>query len=148
MAELMQELNSFTGWLLIASLKSLPLIAILLLAQYWLKNYLSAGARHGLWLSLFLCLSIPFGWHFSFDIRSTELLFSSANNNATSRSGSEIITSPTAAAEISQTNIENDLYQPPKHSNHFAHFAQYLESYLDIYFQRVNFYYFLAVISV
>jgi hypothetical protein len=39
MAELMQEINSFTGWLLIASLKSLPLIAILLLAQYGLKKY-------------------------------------------------------------------------------------------------------------
>jgi len=62
MTALMQELNSFTGWLLIASLKSLPLIAVLLLAQYGLKKYLSAGARHSLWLSLFLCLSIPFGW--------------------------------------------------------------------------------------
>ncbi|MDR7092062.1 M56 family metallopeptidase [Cellvibrio fibrivorans] len=113
MAELMQEINSFTGWLLIASLKSLPLIAILLLAQYGLKKYLSAGARHSLWLSLFLCLSIPFGWQFSFDIRPTELLFSSMDNNATYPSGSEIITSPTAAAEISQTNIENDLHQTP-----------------------------------
>jgi beta-lactamase regulating signal transducer with metallopeptidase domain len=113
MAELMQELNSFTGWLLIASLKSLPLIAILLLAQYGLKKYLSAGARYSLWLSLFLCLSIPFGWQFSFDIRPTELLFSSADNIATSPLGSEIITSPTAAVETSQTNIENDLYQIP-----------------------------------
>ncbi|HEY0891683.1 MAG TPA: M56 family metallopeptidase [Cellvibrio sp.] len=113
MAELMQELNSFTGWLLIASLKSLPLIAILLLAQYGLKKYLSAGARHSLWLSLFLCLSIPFGWHFPFDIRPTELLFSSAENNAVSPSESEIITAPIAVIEISQANIENDLYQPP-----------------------------------
>lgn len=114
MPELMQELNSFTGWLLIASLKSLPLIAILLLAQYGLKKYLSASARHSLWLSLFLCLSIPFGWHFSFDIRSTaELLFSSAENNVASPSTSEIVTSPIAAAEILQANIENDLYQPP-----------------------------------
>lgn len=113
MAELMQELNSFTGWLLIASLKSLPLIVILLLAQYRLKKYLSASARHSLWLSLFLCLSIPFGWHFSFDIRSTELLFSSAENNVASPSTSEIVTAPIAATEISQANIENNLYQPP-----------------------------------
>jgi beta-lactamase regulating signal transducer with metallopeptidase domain len=111
MAELMQELNSFTGWLLIASLKSLPLIAILLLAQYGLKKYLSAGARHGLWLSLFLCLSIPFGWHFSFDVQTTELVFSSTENNATSPSTSEIITSSIAATEVAQTNIENDLFQ-------------------------------------
>ncbi|MGV8837733.1 M56 family metallopeptidase [Cellvibrio sp.] len=111
MAELMQELNSFTGWLLIASLKSLPLIAILLLAQYGLKKYLSAGARHGLWLSLFLCLSTPFGWHFSFDVQTTELVFSSTENNATSPSTSEIITSSIAATEVAQTNIENDLFQ-------------------------------------
>ena len=113
MAELMQELNSSTGWLLMASLKSLPLIATLLLAQYGLKKYLSASARHSLWLSLFLCLSIPFGWHFSFDIRSTELLFSSAENNVASPSTSEIVTAPIAATEISQANIENNLYQPP-----------------------------------
>jgi len=111
MADLMQELNLFTGWLLIASLKSLPLIAILLLTQYGLRKYLSASARHSLWLSLFLCLSIPAGWHFSFDIRPTALL--SADNNDTSPSTPEIIISPTASAEIAQTNIENDLYQTP-----------------------------------
>lgn len=110
MAELMQELNSFTGWLLIASLKSLPLIATILLAQYGLKKYLSASARHSLWLSLFLCLSIPLGWNLSFDKRSAELLFSPAKNNIASTSTPEIIISPSATILTTHTNTENSFH--------------------------------------
>lgn len=110
MFELMQELNSFTGWLLIASVKSLPLVAILLLAQYGLKKYLSASARHSLWLSLFLCLGIPFGWNLSFDNRPAELLFSSTEN-ITSVSTPEVITSPTDSTLIMHANTENDINQ-------------------------------------
>lgn len=66
MATLLSELNSFTQWLLIASLKSLPLVAIILLAQYSAKKYFSASARYGLWLSLFISLCIPVGWQMSF----------------------------------------------------------------------------------
>jgi beta-lactamase regulating signal transducer with metallopeptidase domain len=110
MAELMQELNSFTGWLLIASLKSLPLIATLLLVQYGLKKYLSASARHSLWLSLCLCLSIPFGWHFSFEARLAELLFLPAENNVASTSIPKLITIPPATALITHTNTKNDFH--------------------------------------
>lgn len=111
MTELMQELNLFTGWLLIASLKSLALIATLLLAQHGLKKYLSASARHSLWLSLFLCLSIPFGWNLSLDNKPAALLFSPPENNVTPASTPEIIASPTTAALTTPTNTEKDVHQ-------------------------------------
>lgn len=111
MAELMQELNSFTGWLLIASLKSLPLVAILLLAQYGLKKYLSAGARHSLWLSLFLCLSIPFGWQFSFEAQPTAILSSPTDNGLAPPSTPEVALAPIVAAQESQRIRENALHQ-------------------------------------
>lgn len=107
MTELMQELNSFTGWLLIASLKSLPLIAVLLLAQYGLKKYLSAGARHSLWLSLFLCLSIPFGWQLSLDTLSTEPLSPVTDDKRNLPLTPETSTPLTADTAIQQTTIEN-----------------------------------------
>lgn len=111
MAELMQELNSFTGWLLIASLKSLPLVAILLLAQYGLKKYLSAGARHSLWLSLFLCLSIPFGWQFSFEAQPTAILSSPTDNGLAPPSTPEVALAPIVVAKESQRIRENALHQ-------------------------------------
>lgn len=113
MSGLMQELNSFTSWLLMASLKSLPLIAILLLAQYVLRKYLSASARHSLWLSLFLCLSIPFGWHFSLDNKPVALLFSPEEKIVAPTSTPKIITSTTAIATAEQTTIENNIFQAP-----------------------------------
>ncbi|MDO8343260.1 MAG: M56 family metallopeptidase [Cellvibrio sp.] len=111
MSELIQELNSFTGWLLIASLKSLPLIAILLLAQYGLKKTISAGARHGLWLSLFLCLSIPFGWNLSFDNRAAELLSSPVKNDLASISMQEPVKSPTTSTPTIPISPENNIHQ-------------------------------------
>lgn len=111
MAELIQELNSFTGWLLIASLKSLPIFATLLLAQYGLKKYFSASARHSLWLSLFLCLSIPIGWNLPFDNRPAKLSFSPPENDITSASTPEIITAPTAATLSTPAHTEKGIHQ-------------------------------------
>lgn len=110
MAALMQELNSFTGWLLIASLKSLPLIAALLLAQYGLKKYLSAGARHSLWLSLFLCLSIPFGWQLSLDTLSTEPLSPVTDDKRNLPLTPETTPPLTSDTAIQQTTIENNAH--------------------------------------
>lgn len=73
METLTAGLNAFTGWLLIASLKSSPLIIALLLAQYGLKKYFSASARHSLWLSVFICLSVPFGWEISINKNTSDL---------------------------------------------------------------------------
>lgn len=112
MSEWIQELNSFTGWLLIASLKSVPLIVILLLAQYGLKKYLSASARHGLWLSLFLCLSIPFGWDLSFENRTANLFSSPVKNNLVSISTQELIKPSTTSTPTTPINTEVNLHQP------------------------------------
>lgn len=110
MSAFMQELNSFTGWLLIASLKSIPLIAIFFLAQYGLKKYLSASARHSLWLSVFLCLSIPFGWNLSFDNRTADL-FSPPINTTIPTLVPEITISPTTATLTGNTNTEGITHQ-------------------------------------
>ncbi|WP_323814222.1 M56 family metallopeptidase [Cellvibrio sp. NN19] len=67
MDALMEGLNAFTAWLLLTSVKSVFLIALILLIQYRLKKYLSAKARHSIWLSLLICLCIPVGWNLSFD---------------------------------------------------------------------------------
>jgi beta-lactamase regulating signal transducer with metallopeptidase domain len=50
-------------WLVIASLKTIPLIAFVLIVQRLFRKQLSAAARHLLWLSVLLSLSIPFGWN-------------------------------------------------------------------------------------
>lgn len=67
MAALIQELNVFTAWLSLTSIKSAFLIILILLIQHGLQKYLSAKARHRLWLSLLICLSIPVGWNLSLD---------------------------------------------------------------------------------
>jgi beta-lactamase regulating signal transducer with metallopeptidase domain len=64
---LTQTLNALTAWLLIASLKSVPLIVAIVVIQYGFKKSISANARYSLWLSLLLCLSIPFGWNIALD---------------------------------------------------------------------------------
>jgi beta-lactamase regulating signal transducer with metallopeptidase domain len=80
MESLIAELNSFTSWLLIASLKSVPLIIAIVLVQHGFKKFLSASARHSLWLSVFICLSIPFGWELSFDNHVNNLLAQQESN--------------------------------------------------------------------
>ncbi len=62
-----EGLNAFTAWLLLTSVKSVFLIALILLMQNGLQKYLSAKARHNLWLSLLICLCIPVGWNLSLD---------------------------------------------------------------------------------
>lgn len=50
-------------WVVIASLKTIPLIVFVLFVQRFFRKQLSAAARHLLWLSVLLSLSIPFGWN-------------------------------------------------------------------------------------
>jgi beta-lactamase regulating signal transducer with metallopeptidase domain len=89
---IIDSLNQFTSWLLMVSIKSLPLIALILLIQFLLKRYLTAAARFGLWASLLIGLSIPFGWSFYYqsenhlsehNIAKTQLVFDQAENNST-----------------------------------------------------------------
>jgi beta-lactamase regulating signal transducer with metallopeptidase domain len=62
-SELLLILTNFAEWLAIASLKTIPLIAFVLIVQRLFRKQLSAAARHLLWLSVLLSLSIPFGWN-------------------------------------------------------------------------------------
>jgi beta-lactamase regulating signal transducer with metallopeptidase domain len=55
-------LNSLTEWLFFASLKSLPLLGLILLLQAVLRKHISAASRHSLWLILVVSLGMPFGW--------------------------------------------------------------------------------------
>jgi|GEM_PF-6779485 len=55
-------LGSTAEWLLIASLKTVPLIIFILVIQRLFRKHLSAAAQHLLWLSVLMSLSIPFGW--------------------------------------------------------------------------------------
>lgn len=50
-------------WLVLASLKTIPLIALVFIIQRLLRNRISAASRHLLWLSVLISLSIPFGWN-------------------------------------------------------------------------------------
>lgn len=56
-------LANSTEWLALASLKTIPLIAFVLMMQRIFRKQLSATARHLLWLSVLISLSIPFGWN-------------------------------------------------------------------------------------
>ena len=55
-------ITPIASWLLIASVKTTPLILALLLLQRLLRKQVSATARHLLWISVLISLSIPFGW--------------------------------------------------------------------------------------
>lgn len=63
LADVIAPLINITEWLAIASLKTIPLIVLVLLAQQLFRKQLSAASRHLLWLSVLLSLSIPFGWN-------------------------------------------------------------------------------------
>ncbi|HSX52168.1 MAG TPA: M56 family metallopeptidase [Cellvibrio sp.] len=73
MESLTTGLNIFTEWLLIASIKSVPLIMVVLIAQRGLKKYFPASTRHCLWLCVYICLSSPVGWEISIDTNSSAL---------------------------------------------------------------------------
>lgn len=102
MDTLTTALSAFTAWLLLASLKSSPLIIALLLARYGLKKYLSASASHSLWLSVFICLSIPFGWEISINKNTTDLFTYPDPITATNTTPS-IIAENSTAIELQKT---------------------------------------------
>jgi len=51
------------SWLLFASLKSLVIIALVLLARRLCARWLSPQMRYGLWFAVLACLVLPFGMH-------------------------------------------------------------------------------------
>jgi bla regulator protein BlaR1 len=64
---LSNNLTNSTEWIAIASLKTIPLIGLVLIVQRLFRKQLSAASRHLLWLSVLLSLSIPFGWTLNID---------------------------------------------------------------------------------
>ncbi len=63
--EMANNLNPLVEWLVIASIKSTPIIVVVLFLRKILFTYLSAGARYGLWFSVVISLTIPIGWQFN-----------------------------------------------------------------------------------
>jgi beta-lactamase regulating signal transducer with metallopeptidase domain len=61
-SNLIPALNNMAEWLAIASLKTIPLIAFIFVIKHIFRKRLSAASVHLLWLSVFMSLSIPFGW--------------------------------------------------------------------------------------
>jgi beta-lactamase regulating signal transducer with metallopeptidase domain len=55
-------LSQLVIWLAITSLKALPLIILIVVLRKTLLNKLPAIARHYLWVSVLLCLTLPLGW--------------------------------------------------------------------------------------
>lgn len=61
-SELILTLVKSAEWIAIASLKTIPIIILVLIVQRLFRRQLSAAFRHLLWLCVLLSLSIPFGW--------------------------------------------------------------------------------------
>ncbi|RYY76754.1 MAG: hypothetical protein EOO52_04425 [Gammaproteobacteria bacterium] len=61
-AEISTTLADFAQWLILVSLKTLPLIILVLLLQRIFRKFLSASANYLLWLPVMISLCVPFGW--------------------------------------------------------------------------------------
>ena len=55
-------LMDFVQWLAIVSLKTIPLIIVVLLVQRLFRKFLSASAKYLLWFTVLISLCVPFGW--------------------------------------------------------------------------------------
>lgn len=55
------SLSPFAAWILFASLKSIAVIALVLLIRRLFVRWLAPQVRYGLWFAVIACLSIPFG---------------------------------------------------------------------------------------
>lgn len=61
-AELLQILTTTAEWLLMASLKTIPLIVFVLIIQRLFRKQLSAAAHYWLWMGVLISLTLPLGW--------------------------------------------------------------------------------------
>ena len=55
-------LIEFVQWLAVVSLKTIPLIIVVLLVQRFFRKFLSASAKYLLWFTVLISLCAPFGW--------------------------------------------------------------------------------------
>lgn len=95
-------LLNLSNWLLSASAKSLPVLACILLAQQALKKQFSAKARHWLWLSFYLCLSLPLGW--KLNMEPLQIIFS-ADTQPPSTNNQLATIQPNAVAAFSSNPV-------------------------------------------
>lgn len=102
-------LTNSAEWIAIASLKTIPLIAVVLVVQRFFRKQLSAASRHLLWLSVLLSLSIPFGWTLNISkLPSASLVENVAENKQTTErfnAGKISVSSDTLTQNISVQNI-------------------------------------------
>jgi bla regulator protein BlaR1 len=104
------NLTNSAEWIAIASLKTIPLIAIVLIVQHFFRKQLSAASRHLLWLSVLLSLSIPIGW--TLNISKLPSSSSAENILANEQATNRFIAEKTSASSntfIQNTSSENRL---------------------------------------
>ncbi len=56
------SINKPLMWILIASLKTIPVIFVIALVRHFGSHLLSAATKHRLWFCVLISLSIPLGW--------------------------------------------------------------------------------------
>lgn len=56
-------LTNFVEWLVVVSLKTIPLILLVLILQRLFRHFFSAAAHHLLWFTVLASLVVPIGWN-------------------------------------------------------------------------------------
>src|SRR5688572_6574921 len=64
----MVVLLNVVEWLAAASLKTIPLIILLLILQRFFRHSFSASAHHLLWITVLVSLTIPVGWNMNIQL--------------------------------------------------------------------------------
>ncbi len=98
-------LHNISEWLLVASLKTIPLIACVLILQRLFRKQLSAASAHLLWLSVLVSLSIPFGW----DMHINRFAANNSSPVISSEQNTEIINTPIFQQQIA---VPNEIFSP------------------------------------
>lgn len=103
-------------WILVASIKTTPLILILVLFRGWIRRHFSASARHSLWYIILFSLLVPFGWSANIN---QQLPFDRAAVSSSEAHLSLPATRQTANDEVSNLD-ENENARAPETSLFYA----------------------------
>lgn len=111
-------LVNLVEWLVMASLKTIPLIGLVYIVQKLCRHLLSAAARHLLWFTVLVSLMVPVGWDVNIKVPSDNFFsevpqvqfeksafVQSASSDSTSISAPDLSTL-TDATELTDTKIE------------------------------------------
>lgn len=96
-------LNVFE-WITLASLKSIPLILILLTLHHLFRKFISAAVRHFLWLTLSISLIIPFGWKVNLAALHTPAIAIKLSDPIANNSHSSILLSKNTTSVLNTAN--------------------------------------------